>query len=104
MNEKHTERPAHGNSTVLTLRTAAGDRLELTLNQYRLALLGLVDFEADWEALETAAGFVSDGAAKAAIVREQLRPVAGELHALTARGVDAMEVLAARIWFRGERV
>jgi hypothetical protein len=86
----------------VTIRTAEGRRIELTLPEYRLALLWLVDFAANWEALEYATTLVPDGPAKLALIRERLRPVAAHLPALASRGVDSLEMLAARFWFRQE--
>jgi len=72
----------------------------LTPSEYRLALLGLVDFAGEWSALETATTFVVDGPAKRAVIRERLLPAAAELNVLLTRDVDAIELLAARYWFR----
>ena len=74
--------------------------LALTSNEYRLALLGLVDFAGQWFALETATAFVVDGPTKLAVIRERLLPMADELAVLLTRDVDAIELLAARYWFR----
>jgi len=74
--------------------------LALTSNEYRLALLGLVDFAGQWSALETATAFVVDGPAKRAVIRERLLPMADELTVLLTRDVDAIELLTARYWFR----
>jgi hypothetical protein len=74
--------------------------MTLSLDEYRLALLGLVDFEGDWPALETATMFVTDGSAKATLVRERLLPLADSLSLLVYRGVDTFELLVARHWFR----
>ena len=71
----------------------------LSPDEYRLALLWLIDFEAAWEGLETAALFVADGEAKLALIRQRVRPLADDLTPLGAR-VDAMALLAARHWFR----
>jgi hypothetical protein len=72
---------------------------KLTADEYRLALLGLVDFEGAWDALELAATFVVDGAAKQALVRDRLRPLADALSPLALQ-VDPLAMLAARYWFR----
>ncbi len=88
----------------VTIRTPAGTRIDLSLAEYRLALLWLVDYAGQWEPLEMATTLVVDGPAKAALVREHLRPAALHLPALTSRGVDALEMLAARFWFRQEEV
>lgn len=82
------------------MRTAAGVRFELNFDEYRLALMGLVDFAGAWDALEMATTLVVDGPAKAAVVRNRLLPLASHLPALLARGVDSLEMLAARRWFR----
>jgi hypothetical protein len=68
----------------------------LSVAEYRLALLGLVDFAGAWDALELATTFVIDGPAKLALIQERLRPLAGYL----SQRVDALEMLAARHWFR----
>ncbi len=93
-----------GPGPAIVIRTPAGVRFELNPYEYRLALLGLVDFGGAWEVLEQAAGFVVDGPAKAAIVRDRLRPLGSHLPALLARGVDSIELLAARFWFRQEKI
>jgi hypothetical protein len=76
-----------------------GAIIALTLDDYRLALLGRVDFEDNWAALEAAAKLVVDGDTKGAIIREHLLPIAGHLTAI-GQTVDSMEMLAARHWFR----
>jgi hypothetical protein len=93
-------KPASAGGAAITVRTAAGIRFELTLDEYRLALLGLVDFDSAWDALELATTLVADGPAKAAILRDRLLPIASHLPALLVRGVDSLELLAARRWFR----
>ncbi len=93
-----------GPHPAVTIRTSAGPRIDLSLAEYRLALLWLVDYGGHWEPLETATTLVVDGSAKAALIRERLRPVATHLPTLTSRGVDALEMLAARFWFRQEEV
>jgi hypothetical protein len=82
-----------------TFRTSSGLPVSLSVAEYRLALLGTVDFASDWDALELATTFVPDGPAKLALIQERLRPLAGYLSPLTQR-VDALELLAARHWFR----
>ena len=62
-----------------TLRTASGLTFTLSLDDHRLALVGLVDFEGRWDILEAAAGQVVDGAAKAERVRQHLLPIAEHL-------------------------
>ncbi len=86
------------------MRTAAGIRFELSFDEYRLALLGLVDFASAWDALEIATTLVVDGPAKATIIRNALFPIASHLPALLSRGVDSLELLAARNWFRHESI
>jgi hypothetical protein len=92
--------PLDPNELTVTIRPNGAPVFTLTLNEYRLALLGLVDFAGDWDALETATTFVVDGAKKAALVRDHLRPQAAHLDVLLARGLDGLELLAARHWFR----
>jgi hypothetical protein len=83
----------------VTFRTPSGLPVSLSVAEYRLALLGLVDFAGAWDALELATTFVIDGPAKLALIQERLRPLAGYLSPVTQR-VDALEMLAARHWFR----
>jgi hypothetical protein len=105
MNSEHEPRsPESGHGPAIVIRTPAGVRFELNLYEYRLALLGLVDFAGAWDVLEQAASFVVDGPAKAMIVRDHLRPLGSHLPALLARGVDSVELLAARFWFRQEKM
>ena len=85
---------------VVNIRLPSGPNITLTLDEFWLALLGLVDFEGDWEALQTAAGLVTDGETKAALISDRILPVAEYLTALLQRGVDAFELLTARHWFR----
>jgi hypothetical protein len=94
----------HPSGPAVLIRGADGTRLELTLAEYRLALLCLVDFEGRWEGLEAATGFVPDGSGKSSLIRERLRPHAFQLSAITSRGVDSIEMLAARFWFRQEEL
>jgi hypothetical protein len=86
--------------------TATSPELSVALSadEYRLALLGLVDFEGQWEALATAAAFVVDGSRKAALVQERLAPIASHLPALLKRKVDAFEMIGLRHWFRHMRL
>jgi hypothetical protein len=88
------------NEPVVTIRTPDGTDIGLSLNEYRLAMIGLVDFDGDWAALQTAAAFVVDGEGKKTLIRERLLPLSAHLQALLARGVDSLELLAARHWFR----
>lgn len=82
------------------LTTPSGLTISLSGDEAQLTLLGLVDFEGRWDALQAATAFVVDGPAKAAIIPERLLPLAGHLPALLERGVDSLEMLAARHWFR----
>jgi hypothetical protein len=82
-----------------TFRTPSGLPVSLSAAEYRLALLGLVDFAGDWDALELATSFVSDGPAKLALIQKRLRPLADTLSPLAQR-VEALELLTARHWFR----
>jgi hypothetical protein len=83
----------------IVFRTPSGLTISLTADEYRLALLGLVDFAGAWDALALAADFVVDGPAKQALIRERLRPLSEALSPL-AQQVDALAMLAARHWFR----
>jgi hypothetical protein len=71
----------------------------LSPDEYRLALLWLVDFEAAWEGLEAATLFVADGPAKLALIQQRVRPLADDLAPLE-KHVESMALLAARHWFR----
>jgi hypothetical protein len=84
--------------------TRSGLVLSLSRDEYRLALLGVVDFEGDWQALEVASSFVVDGPKKGVLIRERLLPMAGELAPAFERGVDAFELIAARFWFRNHEL
>lgn len=86
-----------------SLRTSSGLPVALSAGEYRLALLGRVDFAGDWDALELATTFVPDGPAKRALIQERLRPLVESLSPAERR-VDALELLAARYWFRREMV
>ena len=77
----------------------SGLTVTLSPDEYRLALLWLIDFEAAWEGLETATRFVVDGEAKLALIRQRVRPLADELAPL-GEHVDSLTLLAARHWFR----
>ena len=81
------------------LTTPSGLTIVLSPDEYRLALVGLVDFEGSWDALQTATHLVVDGQAKAALIRERLIPVADALPGLLAEGVDVFQLWAARHWF-----
>jgi len=95
-----TNKPHDDADAVVTVHTAGGEDLPLTLNEFRLALLCLVDFDGDWEALHVAAAFVVDGEGKRNLMRERLQPNAAALPVLLERGIDSLDVLAARHWFR----
>jgi hypothetical protein len=92
------------NEPSVTIRRLGDQPIVLTLNEYRLALIGLVDFEGDWAALATAATLVADAEAKSALVHHHLMPVAEHLSALLERDVDGLELLAVRHWFRSGEV
>jgi hypothetical protein len=77
----------------------SGPTVTLSPDEYRLALLGLIDFEGAWEGLETATIFVPDGQAKLALIRQRVRLLADDLTPL-GEHVDALTLLAARHWFR----
>ncbi len=98
MTELH-EQAGSGRGFTVPLHTPDGI-LELTLDEYRLALLGLIDFEGNFDALLLASSMVKDGEGKARIVRERLAPIAVYLPALLARGIDSIELLSIRYWFR----
>ena len=83
----------------ITFFAPSGLVVTLSPDEYRLALLWLIDFEAAWEGLETAALFVADGQAKLALIRQRVRPLANDLTPLGER-VDSLALLAARHWFR----
>jgi hypothetical protein len=82
-----------------TFLAPSGLTVALSPDEYRLALLWLVDFEAAWEGLEAATAFVTDGAAKLALIQQRLRPLADDLAPL-GQHVDSLTLLAARHWFR----
>lgn len=83
------------------LRTPSGVAVALTPAERRLALLGLVDYEAAWEGLMRATDFVVDGAAKRGLIEARILPLAEALTSLTER-LDPLELMAARRWFRHE--
>ncbi len=85
------------------LTTPEGITIALSPAERRLALLGLVDYEAAWDGLVFATAFVVDGAAKRQLIETRVRPLAGALTALTDR-LDPVDLLAARHWFRHEPV
>jgi hypothetical protein len=77
----------------------SGLTVTLSPDEYRLALLGQIEFEGAWEGLETATLFVADGPAKLALIRQRVRPLADDLTPL-GDGVDSLTLVAARHWFR----
>jgi hypothetical protein len=83
----------------ITFLAPSGLAVSLSPDEYRLALLWLIDFEAAWEGLEAATAFVTDGEAKLALIRQRLRPLADDLSPL-GQHVDSLVMLAARHWFR----
>jgi hypothetical protein len=83
----------------ITFLAPSGLTVTLSPDEYRLALLWLIDFESSWEGLEAATLFVADGQAKLALIRQRLRPLAHDLAPLGTR-VDSLALLAARHWFR----
>jgi hypothetical protein len=85
--------------TPQTARMPSGPVLALSPDESRLALLGVVDFEGDWEAFEAATPLVVDGPAKANLIRERLAPVAAQFSDHLAADVNVLELLAARHWF-----
>ena len=71
----------------------------LSPDETRLALLGVVDFEGDWEAMEAATALVVDGPAKASLIRDRLAPAASQLPGHFAGEVGVLDLLSARHWF-----
>ena len=82
-----------------TVRTPPGLTPVLSPDETRLALLGVVDFEGDWEAMEAATALVVDGPAKASLIRDRLAPAAAQLPGHFAAEVGVLDLLAARHWF-----
>jgi hypothetical protein len=85
--------------TATIISKTSGLSIELSPDEYRLALLGQVDFGGQWPALAAATGWVADGAAKAALIRARLLPIADLLGSIGSQ-VDAMEMVIVRHWFR----
>ncbi len=85
------------------LTTPDGIAVALSTAERRLALLGLVDYEAAWEGLLFATAFVADGAAKRQLIETRVRPLANVLTFLTQR-IDPLDLMAARHWFRHAQV
>lgn len=78
---------------------AAADPLAaLSADERRLALLGLCDFEGQWDVLEAATRLVVDGEAKAALIR-RLTLQADQLAALAKDEAIAYQLWIARRWF-----
>jgi hypothetical protein len=82
-----------------TFETESKLTVVLTPDEYRLALLGLVDFEGHWEILEAATALVVDGPAKAALLRARLIPLADRLPGLLDKEIDVVRLWTARHWF-----
>jgi len=82
-----------------TVKTLSGLTFALSPDETRLALLGVVDFEGDWEAMEAATTLVVDGPAKASLIRDRLAPTAAEFTGHFAADVNVLDLLAARHWF-----
>ena len=88
----------------------AGPPLALSAEETQLALLWLVDFgggpgetaDAAWAGLAAATAFVTDGAAKLALMEARVRPLAEHLPPL-AQQAAALDLLTARYWFRNGR-
>jgi hypothetical protein len=74
----------------------------LSPEEYRLALLGLADFEGHWETFEAAASMVVDGQAKAAAIRQRLIPIAVHLPCLMEEELDVLRLWMARHWFASQ--
>ena len=82
-----------------TVKTPSGLTPALSPDETRLALLGVVDFEGDWEAMEAATTLVVDGPAKASLIRDRLAPAAAQFTDHFAADVNVLDLLAARHWF-----
>lgn len=87
----------------IVLRTATGQPLALSADEQQLALLWLADFggegDAAWDGLAAATAYVVDGAAKLALVRARVQPLAEHLPPV-AQQATALDRLMARYWFR----
>ena len=86
-------------TSAINFQTPSGLSVTLSPDEYRLALLWLVDFEGAWEGLEAAIAFVVDGEAKLALIRRRLQPLTDDLASL-GQHVEPLAMLAARHWFR----
>ena len=82
----------------------SGVIVSLSADEYRLALLGAIDFEGDWQALELAARFVVDGERKGELIRLHLLPIAEHLASVFEERLDLLGLIAARHWFRNTRL
>jgi hypothetical protein len=82
-----------------TVKMPPGLTPALSPDETRLALLGVVDFEGDWEAMEAATALVVDGPAKASLIRDRLVPAASQLPGHFAGEVSVLDLLSARHWF-----
>jgi hypothetical protein len=82
-----------------TVKTPPGLPPALSPDETRLALLGVVDFEGDWEAMEAATTLVVDGPAKASLIRDRLAPAAAQFTGQLAADVNVLDLLSARHWF-----
>jgi hypothetical protein len=82
-----------------TVKTPSGLTAPLSPDETRLALLGMVDFEGDWDALEAATSLVVDGAAKAGLIRDRLASLAAGFTGHFVADVNVLDLLAARHWF-----
>ena len=87
-------------TSAINFQTPSGLSVTLSPDEYRLALLWLVDFEGAWEGLEAATAFVIDGEAKLALIRRlYVQPLTDDLASL-GQHVEPLAMLAARHWFR----
>ena len=82
-----------------TVSTQSGPTPVLSPDEARLALLSVVDFEGDWEAMEAATALVVDGPAKAGLIRGRTAPAPAQVTDHPAADVNVLELLAARHWF-----
>ena len=84
------------------LTTPSGLTIVLSPDEYRLAILGLIDFEGRWDAMQVATTLVVDGETKGALLRERIAPVADLLPALVADGIEVLALWTARHWFANQ--
>ena len=80
-----------------TVKTPSGLTLALSPDETRLALLGVVDFEGDWEAMEAATTLVVDGPAKASLIRDRLAPAATAVDEAGSVAFEVAECLFGRL-------